>query len=89
MRAGALQSFSAPAYRTLTFLWQIGEMFIASPPSATDQSPDDEALRAMRAALRDFKAVTRKRSEHPQRAEMLSILNDARAMIDRINQPTS
>lgn len=50
-----------------------------------DGQPDDEGLQAMRAALRDLKVSMRKPVEHPRRAEMLSMLADARAMIERIN----
>lgn len=47
--------------------------------------PDDDSLRAMKAALRDLKVSMRKPAEHPRRAEMLGILADARAAIDRIS----
>jgi hypothetical protein len=47
--------------------------------------PDDDGLRAMKAALRDLKVSMRKPAEHPMRAEMLHILGNARAAIDRIN----
>jgi hypothetical protein len=47
--------------------------------------PDDDGLRAMKAALRDLKVSMRKPAEHPRRAEMLGILGNARAAIDRIN----
>jgi hypothetical protein len=54
-------------------------------PFPTDGTPDDEAVRAMQAALRDFKVSMRKPAEHPRHTEMLAILGDARAAIDRIN----
>lgn len=53
-----------------------------------DGNPDDASLLAMRAALRDLKVVMPKRKpapEHPRRAEMLAILTDAKARIERIN----
>ena len=53
---------------------------------AADGTPDDDGLLAMRAALRDLKVVMRKPKEHPKRAEMLDMLTDARAAIDRINR---
>ena len=52
---------------------------------AEDGHPDELAIAAMRAALRDLKVEMRKSAEHPRRPELLSILSDARAMIDRIN----
>ena len=53
---------------------------------APDGTPDDDSILAMRAALRDFKVVMHApRGEHPRRAEMLDILADAKARIDRIN----
>jgi hypothetical protein len=59
---------------------------IFQPNSITaDGNPDDNSLLAMRAALRDLKVVMRAPKEHPRRAEMLSILGEARAAIDRIN----
>jgi hypothetical protein len=61
---------------------------IFQPNSITaDGTPDDDGLLAMRAALRDLKVVMRKPKEHPQRAEILSILSEARTAIDRINAP--
>ena len=61
---------------------------IFQPNSITaDGTPDDDGLLAMRAALRDLKVVMRKPKEHPKRAEMLGILADAKARIDRINAP--
>ena len=58
---------------------------IFNPDFAADGTPDDVSLLAMRAALRDLKVTMRKPVEHPRRAEMLVILGDARAAIDRIN----
>lgn len=58
------------------------------PTIATDGEPDAAAIRAMQAALRDLRIVIRKPrkpAEHPRRADMLAILADARASIDRIN----
>ena len=59
---------------------------IFQPNSITaDGTPDDDGLLAMRAALRDLKVVMRKPKEHPKRAEILDMLADAKARIDRIN----
>lgn len=59
---------------------------VFQPHSITaDGTPDDDSLLAMRAALRDLKVVMRKPAEHRRRAEMLGMLADARAAIDRIN----
>lgn len=59
------------------------------PDSMTaDINADDAGLTAMRAALRDLKAVMRKSptpAEHPRRTEMLAILADTKTRIDRIN----
>jgi predicted component of type VI protein secretion system len=63
---------------------------IAQPEvTAVDCTPDHDGLLAMRAALRDLKVVMRKLAEHPQRAEMLDMLADARVRTDLINQPTT
>jgi hypothetical protein len=64
-------------------------MFHAPKSLAADGNPDADGLIAMRAALRDFKVSMRPPVEHPRRAEMLDMLADARARIDRINQPNS
>ena len=59
---------------------------IFQPNSITaDGTPDDDGLLAMRAALRDLRVVMRKPKEHPKRAEILDMLADAKARIDRIN----
>jgi hypothetical protein len=62
---------------------------LLTPSALTpDGNPDDASLLAMRAALRDLKVTMRAAKappEHPQRAEMLAILADARTRIDRIN----
>jgi hypothetical protein len=59
---------------------------IFQPDSFTaDLTPDDISMSAMKAALRDLKVSIRKSAEHPKRAEMLTLLTDARARIDRIN----
>ena len=65
-------------------------------PFATDEDPDAAAVAAMRAALRDFKVSMRKQptfespgTEHPRRPEIMSILTEARASIDRINAPNA
>ena len=47
--------------------------------------PDDDAVLAMQAALRDFKAISRKPKPHPRREDILALLTDARAAIERIN----
>ena len=60
-------------------------MFLQPLSFTEDGQPDAEAVDAMRAALRDLKVEMRKGAEHPKRAEMLSLLGDARMMIDRIN----
>ena len=60
-------------------------MILQTNALTPDGQPDDEGLQAMRAALRDLKVSMRKPVEHPRRAEMLSMLADARAMIERIN----
>jgi hypothetical protein len=60
-------------------------MFHVPSPCAADKIPDDDAVLAMQAAQRDFKTVTRKPKAHPRREEMLAILTDARAPIERIN----
>jgi hypothetical protein len=58
-------------------------------PFAADSNPDAAAVAAMRLALRDFKVSMRKSpGEHPRRDEMLSILTDVRASIDRIGLQT-
>jgi hypothetical protein len=62
-------------------------------PLAADEDPDAAAVAAMRAALRDFKVTMRRPpaaakpagGEHPRRAEIVSMLTEARASIDRIN----
>ena len=51
-----------------------------------DGTPDDEGLAAIRAALRDLKVNIRKPVAHPRRVEILDILSDARAAIERINR---
>jgi hypothetical protein len=71
-------------YGPLTIAGQSAAM-IFTPHIAADDQPDDSSLLAMRAALRDLKVTMRKPVEHPRRAEMLAILGDARAAIDRIN----
>ena len=51
-----------------------------------DGTPDDAAIRAMRAALRSMKVVMHTPTgEHPRRDEMLEMLTDAGARIERIN----
>jgi len=58
------------------------------PDSFIPSAPDADAKRAMRAVLREFKELTKKpaaTAEHPLRSEMLAVLADARARIDRIN----
>lgn len=50
-----------------------------------DGTPDDAAIAAMKAALRDLKVTIRRGADHPRRPEMQTILNDARTWIDRIN----
>ncbi len=63
---------------------------IFQPYSLTaDGNPDDDSLLAMRAALRDLKVVIPKGAEHPRRADILGMLGDARAAIDRINASTT
>jgi hypothetical protein len=54
-----------------------------------DGTPDDESVLAMKAALRNLQMSKRKVPVHPRRAEILTILTDARARIERINQPTT
>jgi hypothetical protein len=76
--------FSGGTYRWLTIACQSAAM-IFTPDIAADGNPDDTSLRAMRVALRDLKVTMRKPKAHPRRAEMLAILGDARAAIDRIN----
>jgi hypothetical protein len=60
-------------------------MLYAPQPIPIDESPDNDGIIAMRAALRDLKVSMRKPVEHPRRAEMLSMLGEARVMIERIN----
>jgi hypothetical protein len=62
-------------------------MFHTPKSLAADCNSDANGLIAMRAALRAFKVSIRKSAEHPRRAEILDILTDARARIDRINGP--
>ena len=50
-----------------------------------DLTPDDDSVSAMKAALRDFKVIMHEPKAYPKRAEMLDMLTDARAAIDRIN----
>jgi hypothetical protein len=74
-------------YHLLTIARQCVAMIFTSI-LADDGTPDDTSLLAMRAALRDLKVTMRKPRapvEHPRRPEMLAILGDARAVIDRIN----
>jgi hypothetical protein len=60
-------------------------MFQVPKSLAADSNPDADSLLAVRAALRDFKVSMRKPVDHPRRAEVLSMLGEARAAIDRIN----
>jgi hypothetical protein len=60
-------------------------MFHAPKSLAADSNPDTDSLLAIRAALRNLKVSMRKPVEHPRRAEMLAILGDARAAVERIN----
>ena len=60
-------------------------MIFQAAAITADSNPDDDSLFAIRAALRDLKVSLRKPVEHPRRAEMLDILSEARATIDRIN----
>jgi len=61
-------------------------VMLFQPISTTvDGQPDDAAIAAMKAALRDLKVTVRRGSDHPRRSEMLSILSEARTRIDRIN----
>jgi hypothetical protein len=60
-------------------------MILQTNSLTADGHPDEEGLDAMRAALRDLKVSMRKTMEHPRRAEMLSMLSDARSAIERIN----
>lgn len=54
---------------------------------AAEGNPDEKSLLAMRAALRDLNVIRRKSSDYPKRMEIVSMLSDARASIDRINAP--
>lgn len=60
-------------------------MFYAPKTFIADDNSDADSLKAIRATLRDFRVSMRKPVEHPRRTEMLDILADARARIDRIN----
>ena len=62
-------------------------MFYAPKSFIADDNSDADNLKAIRAALRDFRVSMRKPVEHPRRTEMLDILGNARAAIDRINAP--
>jgi hypothetical protein len=79
--------FSGDTYRLLTIARQ-GAAMIFNPDFATDDTPDDASLLAMRAALRDLKVTIRKprpARDYPRRGEALAILTVARLRIDRIN----
>jgi hypothetical protein len=69
----------------LTIFAAQSDMLLTPAALTPDGDPDDASLLAMRAALRDLKVTMRKPKEHPRRADMLAILADARATIDRIN----
>lgn len=62
-------------------------MIFNTLPLTADGRPDDASLLAMKAALRDLKVVLRNPAEHPMRRQMLTVLADVRASIDRINAP--
>ncbi len=64
-------------------------MIYNADPLQPDSNPDDSAVRAMKAALRDLKVSLRQPPEmHPRRAEMLAMLTEARASMDRIGVET-
>ncbi len=60
-------------------------MFYAPKSFIADDNSDADSLKAICATLRDFRVSMRKPVEHPRRTEILDMLAEARAAIERIN----